>query len=150
MLEEFPSCNPPASLLIAHLTPLQARFYSISSSPRKARNEINLTVAVVKYRTQDGEGTEHYGVCSNYLAGLEQDDVIYLSVRKYFKLQFYFRKSVSYFVLFFGSASSFHLPQDSSKPIILIGPGTGIAPFRSFWQHWDVIRSEDPDAIVIQ
>ncbi|XP_037052326.1 nitric oxide synthase isoform X2 [Bradysia coprophila] len=127
VLEEFPSCHPPASLLIAHLMPLQARFYSISSSPRKTRNEINLTVAVVKYKTQDGEGAEHYGVCSNYLEGLEQDDVIYLSVR---------------------NASSFHLPADSSKPIILIGPGTGIAPFRSFWQHWDVLRSEDPDAIL--
>lgn len=65
--------------------PLQARFYSISSSPRKARNEINLTVAVVKYKTEDGEGAKHYGVCSNYLEGLEQDDVIYLSVRKYLK-----------------------------------------------------------------
>lgn len=83
MLEEFPSCHPPASLLIAHLMPLQARFYSISSSPRKTRNEINLTVAVVKYKTEDGEGAEHYGVCSNYLEGLEQDDVVYLSVRKY-------------------------------------------------------------------
>lgn len=47
------------------------------------------------------------------------------------------------------SASSFHLPADNTKPILLIGPGTGIAPFRSFWQHWEVIRNEDPDAIVI-
>lgn len=63
--------------------PLQPRFYSISSSPRKIKNEINLTVAVVRYRAEDGEGAEHYGVCSNYLQRLDGNDNLYIFVRRY-------------------------------------------------------------------
>ncbi|XP_013101350.2 nitric oxide synthase [Stomoxys calcitrans] len=119
VLEEFPSCKPPASLVLANLMPLQSRFYSISSSPRKVNNEIHLTVATVKYHSQDGEGDERYGVCSNYLANLNAKDDVFLFVR---------------------SAPGFHLPSDVTKPIILIGPGTGIAPFRSFWQEFEMMR----------
>lgn len=43
------------------------------------------------------------------------------------------------------SATGFHLPKDNTKPIILIGPGTGIAPYRGFWQHWDYLKNENPD-----
>uniref|UniRef100_A0A4Y0BMI3 Nitric oxide synthase n=1 Tax=Anopheles funestus TaxID=62324 RepID=A0A4Y0BMI3_ANOFN len=124
VLEEFPSCRPPAAVFVAQLNALQPRFYSISSSPRKYSNEIHLTVAIVTYRAEDGEGAEHYGVCSNYLANLQSDDRIYLFVR---------------------SAPSFHMSKDPTKPVILIGPGTGIAPFRSFWQEWDHIKTEMVD-----
>lgn len=127
VLEEFPSCTPPATVFVAQLNALQPRFYSISSSPRKYSNEIHLTVAIVTYKAEDGEGAEHYGVCSNYLADLEGDDKVYLFVR---------------------SASSFHMPKDPSRPVILIGPGTGIAPFRSFWQEWNTIKSEIPNTEV--
>ncbi|XP_033173190.1 nitric oxide synthase isoform X2 [Drosophila mauritiana] len=125
VLEEFPSCRPPAPLLLAQLTPLQPRFYSISSSPRRVSDEIHLTVAIVKYRCEDGQGDERYGVCSNYLSGLRADDELFMFVR---------------------SALGFHLPSDRSRPIILIGPGTGIAPFRSFWQEFQVLRDLDPTA----
>lgn len=67
----------------------------------------------------DGQGPQHYGVCSNYLASLEENDQIYLFVRH---------------------AASFHLPKDPELPVILIGPGTGIAPFRGFWQHWHALK----------
>lgn len=82
VLEEFPSCKPPASLFVASLMSLQPRFYSISSSPRMFRNEIHLTVGVLKFKTEDGEGAEHYGVCSNYLEGLTANDTIYLFIRR--------------------------------------------------------------------
>uniref|UniRef100_A0A453YZV7 Nitric oxide synthase n=2 Tax=Anopheles gambiae TaxID=7165 RepID=A0A453YZV7_ANOGA len=124
VLEEFPSCRPPAAVFVAQLNALQPRFYSISSSPRKYSKEIHLTVAIVTYRAEDGEGAEHYGVCSNYLANLQPDDKIFLFVR---------------------SAPSFHMSKDPTRPVILIGPGTGIAPFRSFWQEWDHIKSEMVD-----
>ncbi|XP_037910457.1 nitric oxide synthase isoform X2 [Hermetia illucens] len=124
VLEEFPSCKPPASLLLAHLTPLQPRFYSISSSLKKYRDGVHLTVAVVKYKVEDGDGAEHFGVCSNYLEGLDEGEEIYMFIR---------------------SAPSFHMPNDNTKPVILIGPGTGIAPFRSFWQDWEMKALEESD-----
>lgn len=64
------------------------------------------------------------------------------------KMVFQCSKSSS-FVSFWYSASSFHLPTDSTKPIICIGPGTGIAPYRGFWQHWDWLREQDPNIQVI-
>lgn len=114
VLEEFPSVMPYAPLLVAQLGILQPRFYSISSSPSLHPNEVHLTVAVVVYKTEDGEGPTHYGVCSNYLQGVPVNEDVYVFVR---------------------SAPSFYLPNDSTRPIILVGPGTGVAPFRGFWQH---------------
>lgn len=51
VFDEFPSCKPPAALFIAHLMTLQPRFYSISSSQKKYQDEVHLTVAIVKYKT---------------------------------------------------------------------------------------------------
>ncbi|XP_073985034.1 nitric oxide synthase isoform X2 [Rhodnius prolixus] len=114
VLEEFPSVRVLPALLIAQLTPLQPRFYSISSAPSLYANQIHLTVAVVQYCTQDGKGPIHYGVASNYLYDVTIGDSIYLFTR---------------------SAPNFHLPKSDTAPIIMVGPGTGIAPFRGFWQH---------------
>nr|XP_032513721.1 nitric oxide synthase-like protein [Danaus plexippus plexippus] len=114
VLRQFSSAKPSASLLAALLSPLQPRFYSISSSPIAHPKRLHLTVAVVTYRTQDGEGPVHYGVCSNYLMDRKSGDEVYLFIR---------------------SAPNFHLPHDLTVPLILIGPGTGIAPFRGFWHH---------------
>ncbi|KAE8744679.1 hypothetical protein FOCC_FOCC008682 [Frankliniella occidentalis] len=108
VLEEFPSVRPPAALLCAQLTPLQPRFYSISSSPLVHRDQVHLTVAVVTYRTKGGEGPEHFGVCSTYLQHAPVEENV---------------------------APNFHLPTDISRPIIMVGPGTGVAPFRGFWHH---------------
>uniref|UniRef100_A0A8C9U5P7 Nitric oxide synthase n=1 Tax=Serinus canaria TaxID=9135 RepID=A0A8C9U5P7_SERCA len=62
----------------------------------------------------DGEGPIHHGVCSSWLSRIQTDEVVPCFVR---------------------GAPGFHLPQDPQVPCILIGPGTGIAPFRSFWQQ---------------
>lgn len=114
--EAFPSCKVPAALLLVSLMPLQPRFYSISSSLRRHNDEVHLTVAIVKYCTGNGgEGPWHYGVCSNYLNNLQSHDEV---------------------VFFLRSAANFRMPATKDRPVILIGPGTGIAPFRSFWQQW--------------
>ncbi|XP_013866594.1 nitric oxide synthase 1 [Austrofundulus limnaeus] len=114
VLEEFPSIQMPSTLLLTQLPLLQARYYSISSSPDLYPGEIHLTVAVVSYCTRGGGGPIHHGVCSSWLNRIEKGEMVPCFVR---------------------SAPSFQLPKDNKAPCILVGPGTGIAPFRSFWQQ---------------
>ncbi|XP_074919515.1 nitric oxide synthase 3 [Chelonoidis abingdonii] len=114
VLEQFPSLALPASLLLTQLPLLQPRYYSVSSAPSAHPGQIHLTVAVLAYRSQDGQGPLHFGVCSTWLAQLQEGDMVPTFIR---------------------GAPSFRLPQDPSAPCILVGPGTGIAPFRGFWQQ---------------
>ncbi|EGV94350.1 Nitric oxide synthase, inducible [Cricetulus griseus] len=114
VLEEFPSLRVPAAFLLSQLPILKPRYYSISSSQDHTPSEVHLTVAVVTYRTRDGQGPLHHGVCSTWISSLKPQDPVPCFVR---------------------SVSGFQLPEDPSLPCILIGPGTGIAPFRSFWQQ---------------
>ncbi|RXM30658.1 Nitric oxide synthase [Acipenser ruthenus] len=114
VLEEFPSLSVPSSLLLSQLPLLQPRYYSISSSPETTPHQVHATVAVVQYRTQDGTGPLHLGLCSTWLNQLKPGEEV---------------------PCFIKAAPSFRLPADDSVPCILVGPGTGIAPFRSFWQQ---------------
>ncbi|XP_068736413.1 nitric oxide synthase 1-like isoform X2 [Montipora capricornis] len=113
-MQEFPSVQVTADLLLTQLSTLQPRFYSISSSPDVHSNEIHVTAAVVEYNKRGGEGPLHHGVCSKWLQGLRRGETIPCYIRQ---------------------AHSFRLPVDGSAPVILVGNGTGIAPFRSFWQQ---------------
>ncbi|GFQ70512.1 nitric oxide synthase, salivary gland, partial [Trichonephila clavata] len=105
VLEYFPSVEPTPGFLLTHLTPLQPRFYSISSAPEFHPEHIHLTVAVVIYKTQSLDSPPP----TNLLKGNE--------IRSY-----------SSFVC----APNFRLPDSPNVPVIMVGPGTGIAPFRSF------------------
>jgi sulfite reductase (NADPH) flavoprotein alpha-component len=88
------------------------RLYSIASSARAFPNEIHLTVARAIYRKPDG--TLGFGLCSNYLANLQPNDSI----------QFYIHRN-----------ENFRLPDNDDAEIIMVGAGTGIAPFRAFLQE---------------
>jgi len=97
---------------VTFLKPLQHRAYSISSSPLLAKDSVHLTIASVRYRA---EGRERGGVCSTYLADrveAGQSAGIFVSPNK-----------------------AFRVPQDDNAPVIMVGPGTGIAPFRAFLQE---------------
>jgi sulfite reductase alpha subunit-like flavoprotein len=119
VFDEFPSLKVPASLLLSQLPLLQSRYYSISSSYGFVNGEIHCTVAVVSFRTRSGNGPLHHGVCSSWLNRISSSAVIPCFVRR---------------------APSFYLPEDRTAPVIMVGPGTGIAPFRSFWQHQKLAR----------
>ncbi|POI35892.1 hypothetical protein CIB84_000355 [Bambusicola thoracicus] len=114
VLEEFPSAEISTAFLLTQLPLLKPRYYSVSSSCDMTPREIHLTVAVVNYRTRDGQGPLHHGVCSTWLNKIALNETVPCFVR---------------------SADGFQLPKEPAKPCILIGPGTGIAPFRSFWQQ---------------
>ncbi len=111
LLEEFPSARPSAQELIESQRRLMPRLYSIASSPALHPQEIHLTVAVVRYETN---GRRREGVCSTYLADRARLGEADLPV--------------------FVAESHFGLPADDAVPIIMVGPGTGVAPFRSFVQ----------------
>ncbi|XP_049322946.1 nitric oxide synthase, inducible isoform X2 [Astyanax mexicanus] len=114
VLEEFPSLEVSAAFVLSQLPPMKPRLYSLSSSPDLHPNELHLTVSVVNYRTQDGKGPLHHGVCSTWLNTLKDGHTV---------------------PCFIHGSSGFHLPPDPTTPTILIGAGSGIAPFRSFWQQ---------------
>lgn len=95
------------------ISPLLPRFYSISSSLKMHPNEVHLTVALF---TTNDKGEKRHGVASFFLCHLAKESVT--------PVQIYVHKS-----------NGFTLPQDDNTPIIMIGPGTGIAPFRSFMQE---------------
>ena len=109
LFEEFPSARPSAQEVVELQRKLMPRLYSISSAPSRYPDEIHLTVAVVRYETN---GRPREGVCSSYLADrarMEQPDLP-----------------------IFVAESHFGLPADDNVPVIMVGPGTGVAPFRSF------------------
>ena len=111
LLAEFPSAKLTPQEFVDHQRRLMPRLYSIASSSRVHPQEIHLTVAVVRYQTN---GRARAGVCSTFLA----DRALVGSTP----------------TPVFVSHSHFGPPEDGAKDCIMIGPGTGIAPFRAFLQ----------------
>lgn len=112
LLLQFPGIEFSAAEFLRLLKPLQHRAYSISSSGKKYPDSVHLTVASVRY---DAHGRGHKGVCSTYLADLVGENT---DVR-----------------IFFTPNNHFRVPNDDKLPMIMVGPGTGIAPFRAFLQE---------------
>lgn len=111
-LREYEGPALDLAKFVTALTPLQPRLYSISSSLLAHPEQVHLTVGVVRYKS--GRGTSCKGAASTYLAE---------RVRPGQKARIFFH------------ASKFALPEDGAAPVIMVGPGTGIAPFRAFLEH---------------
>ena len=108
-IEKFPGIRPDPEALIESLDPLQPRLYSISSSPRTTPGRVALTVDTVRYAIGK---RQRLGVASTFLGE---------RIAPGTPIKAYVQK-----------AHAFGLPADPSVPIIMIGPGTGVAPFRAF------------------
>eukprot|EP00051_Salpingoeca_urceolata_P028653 m.487750 g.487750 ORF g.487750 m.487750 type:complete len:659 (+) comp25235_c0_seq1:56-2032(+) len=112
LLEEFSSVQPDINHLLEVLPRLQPRYYSISSSPKKSPTRIHVTASVVRYENKHGHKRE--GVATSFLdRATTGTDRVPIFVRE----------------------STFRLPSSSKDPVIMIGPGTGLAPFRGFLQE---------------
>jgi nitric-oxide synthase len=158
LLHMFPSLNPAAEFILTQMPPLQPRFYSISSSPlynsymkfcssqknsgassnermisSRIRSDmdghvdcfqIELTVAVVSFYVTRSQRLRH-GICSNFLFNMGTNSpghIVYGFIR---------------------SAPNFRMPDKEDVPIVMVGPGTGIAPFRGFWlQRYACVRNQ--------
>jgi sulfite reductase (NADPH) flavoprotein alpha-component len=113
-LSEHPSVQFEPAEFVALLPKLQPRLYSVASSLKAFPEAVHLIVDVVTYQSH---GRKRKGVCSTFLAERYSDSLVPV----------------------FPSKSKFHLPEDNDVPIIMVGPGTGVAPFRAFLQERQVI-----------
>ena len=113
LISQFPSCEISFGLFLEMLPPLKPRQFSISSSPLWNPNHCTITFSVLDSPSWSTVG-KHKGVASNYLASTSVGSKITITVRP---------------------SNYFHLPESPLTPIIMIGAGTGIAPFRGFIQE---------------
>lgn len=119
VLKRFPA-TLTAEQLVKLLRPLTPRLYSIASAQSEVEEEVHLTVGVVRYPQEDG--TVRSGGASSYLADRLAEDA---EVR-----------------VFVEHNDNFRLPANPDTPVIMVGPGTGIAPFRAFMQEREAQGAE--------
>jgi sulfite reductase (NADPH) flavoprotein alpha-component len=112
VLQKFPNARPHPEVFVEALEPLQPRLYSISSSPKHEPGRLTLTVDTVRYVIGSRRRS---GVASTFLAERVREG-----------------EPVNVFVQ---AAQHFALPANPATPVIMIGPGTGVAPFRAFLQE---------------
>jgi sulfite reductase (NADPH) flavoprotein alpha-component len=110
-LVDHPSVKFTPQEFVALLAKLQPRLYSVASSLRVFPDQVHLIVDVIRYESR---GRIRKGVASSFLADRAADVPV---------------------PVYPASAKHFHMPEDHSIPLIMVGPGTGIAPFRAFLQE---------------
>ena len=113
LLRTFASARPPLGALLELAPKLTPRYYTISSSPLAAGGTVHLTVKVLREPMRGAEGRTKEGVCSTQLGDLQPGGRAIVFVRP----------------------SAFRLPADPAAPVLMVGPGTGVAPFRAFAQQ---------------
>lgn len=130
LFHQFPSSKPPLAALLDCLPPLAPRMYSVSCSPLEAPNAVQVAFSVVRYETPVGI---RHGVATNWLQGLCQPIISrqVMASEAQIKVALYLRRGGS-----FGPPvqPTSGLP-NLAAPVLMIGPGTGVAPFRGFLQQ---------------
>ncbi|XP_043661989.1 NADPH--cytochrome P450 reductase-like [Drosophila teissieri] len=122
ILEDIKSCRPPIDHVCELLPRLQPRYYSISSSSKLHPTDVHVTAVLVEYKTPTGRVNK--GVATTYLKNKQPQG------GEEVKVPVFIRKS------------QFRLPSKPETPIIMVGPGTGLAPFRGFIQERQFLRDD--------
>jgi cytochrome P450 / NADPH-cytochrome P450 reductase len=120
LLEEHPGCELPFAEFLDRLPALRPRYYSISSSPT-ASADASLTVGVLEGPARSGDGSTFRGVCSGHLRNVPERGTVFVFVRK--------------------PTIPFRPPENPHVPMIMVGAGTGMAPFRGFLQERESLRT---------
>lgn len=121
LVKEFPGVIKVPQELFNVLQRLTPRMYSIASSQSAHSNEVHTTVRVIRY---NAHGADRQGVCSGHLGERAPVDGM--------------------IPIFLHENKAFRLPEDTDAPVIMIGPGTGIAPFRAFLEHRQAMGEKGP------
>ncbi len=120
LLEDHPECELPFAEFLDLLPPLRPRYYSISSSPAMSA-DVALTVGVLAGPARSGNGSAFRGVCSGHLSGVPERGTVFAFVRQ--------------------PTIAFRPPENPHVPMIMVGAGTGMAPFRGFLQERESLRA---------
>ncbi len=121
LLEDYPACEMPFEVFLDRLAPLRPRYYSISSSPLVSPDTCSITTGVLRAPARSGIG-EFAGVCSSYLESNAPNSTVFAFVRE--------------------PTIAFRPPESPHLPMIMIGAGTGLAPFRGFLQERATQRAQ--------
>ena len=114
LLEQYPACALPFEVYLDLLPPLRPRYYSISSSPLVDERVCSITTGVLRGPARSGKG-EFAGICSNHLASSPGNSTAFVFVRD--------------------PGIGFRPPENAQVPMIMVGAGTGLAPYRGFLQE---------------
>lgn len=151
----------PFDIIVSSIPRLQPRYYSISSSPKLYPNSIHVTVVVLKYQSIPNEHVNEksvYGVASNFLLNLRyasNGESLSLVAAPTYQIEGprgVYKQDNIYKSPIHVRRSTFRLPTNPKSPVIMIGPGTGVAPFRGFVQERVAlarrsIEKNGPDAL---
>jgi cytochrome P450/NADPH-cytochrome P450 reductase len=121
LLEAFPACRLPFEVFLDMLPPLRPRYYSISSSPMASPDICSITTGVLRGPARSGTGT-FTGICSGHLANAPENGTAFVFVRE--------------------PSIPFRPPENPHVPMIMVGAGTGLAPFRGFLQEREILREQ--------
>jgi cytochrome P450/NADPH-cytochrome P450 reductase len=123
LLDDYSACDMPFEVFLDRLPPLRPRYYSISSSPLVSPNTCSITTGVLHAPARSGVG-DFDGICSNYLGLNAVNSTVFAFVRE--------------------PTIAFRPPENPHIPMIMIGAGTGLAPFRGFLQERAALKAQGP------
>ncbi|XP_062235204.1 methionine synthase reductase [Platichthys flesus] len=141
LLAAFPSCSPPLSLLIEHVPKLQPRPYSAASSCLKHPGKLHFVFNVVEFPACFGRPAGRRGLCTGWLFDLINRGLVFPE-----RVERSGGPALPKIHVSLRPNCSFRPPSDLSLPFIMVGPGTGVAPFIGFLQQRERERQANPEA----